>query len=99
MNGSSDLNLFAFLIQLLVTAGITGWVYKVLKTSFGNTIDDLRKQIEALKLEIEKLKESENKWYKKYHKLLLVYEKNYCKSKDCKVHNEVQKHLSEEGEL
>jgi len=95
----NEMNLFAFLIQLLVTAGITGWVYKVLKTSFGNTIDDLRKQIENLKAEIEKLKESENKWYKKYHKLLLVYEKNYCKSKDCKLHTEVQNHLAEEGEL
>lgn len=92
------MNVWAFLIQLLVTAGLTKWVYDTLKSSFQNTIDDLRFKIENMERELLLLKQSESKWYRKYHKLLLITKKA-CADKNCPINREVEKHLAEEGEV
>jgi len=89
----------AYIAQILVTVGLTAWVYQTLKTSFENTINELREKVNSLQKEVISLRESENKWYKKYHKLLLIHKKATCNAKDCPIKNAVEEHLSQEGEV
>ena len=90
----------AYLVQILVTVGLTSWVYKTLKTSFENTISDLRLKVEQLQLEIKSLQVSENKWYQKYYKLLNIYKLSKCENGgNCPINKAIQKHLADEGEV
>jgi len=90
----------AYLVQILVTIGLTSWVYKTLKTSFENTISDLRLKVEQLQKEIITLQLSENKWYQKYYKLLNIYKLYKCENNsNCPINAAIQKHLADEGEV
>ena len=90
----------AYLVQILVTVGLTSWVYKTLKTSFENTISDLRLKVDQLQREIIGLQVSENKWYQKYYKLLNIYKSYKCENnQNCPINKAIQKHLADEGEV
>ena len=89
----------AYIAQILVTIGLTSWVYKTLKTSFENTINDLRNQVTELREEIKSLQANETKWYQKYYRLLNIYKSNKCDKINCPINRAVQKHLADEGEV
>ena len=87
------MELLTTLAQIILPLGITLWVYNVLN----KVIVELRADIEALEKEVKKLKESENRWYKKYHTLLSIMNRNGCKE-DCPLRKDVVDFLSKEGE-
>lgn len=69
-------------------------ITETLEKVYGKIITTLQKQVKDLETEITVLKTNENKWYKKYYRLLVLIQKEMCES--CK--NILNKHLSEEGE-
>ena len=87
------MELLTTLAQIILPLGITLWVYNVLN----KVIVELRADIEALEKEVKKLKESENRWYKKYHALLSIMNRSVCKE-DCPLRKDVVDFLSKEGE-
>ena len=87
------MELLTTLAQIILPLGITLWVYNVLN----KVIVELRSDIEALEKEVKKLKESENRWYKKYHSLLSILNRSVCKE-DCPLRKDVVDFLSKEGE-
>lgn len=87
------MELLTTLAQIILPLGITLWVYNVLN----KVIVELRADIEELEKEVKKLKESENRWYKKYHSLLSIMNRNVCKY-DCPLRKDVVEFLSKEGE-
>ena len=87
------MELLTTLAQIILPLGITLWVYNVLN----KVIVELRADIEELEKEVKKLKESENRWYKKYHSLLSIMNGKACKN-DCPLRKEVVDFLSKEGE-
>lgn len=84
----------AFIIQGLVQIGLTAWVYKVLNT----IIKELRVKVTDLEKEVLLLRQSENNWFRRYQKLLFIFNSFKCKDKECPVNTAVNKYLSEEGE-
>lgn len=87
-----------YMAQIFVTVGLTAWVYTTLKTSFEAITKSQNQKIESLEREVRELKVSENKWFKKYHKMLSIFTNESCKSKDCPVRNKVNEFLSDDGE-
>jgi len=70
-------------------------ITETLEKVYGQIISTLQKQVKDLKDEVSTLKTNENKWYKKYYRLLVLVQKEMCEN--CK--NILNKHLSEEGEI
>ena len=88
-----------FMAQILVTVGLTAWVYTTLKTSFDAIVKSQNEKINSLQNEVTNLKISENKWFRKYHKLLTIFANNGCKNKECPVQKKVNEFLAEEGDV
>ena len=90
------------LAPIVISVGLTGWVYQTLNSvikSLREEINQLSKDIDILKNDLEKERTEKNKWYKKYHKLLTLFTNfGSCKN-DCPLAKEVNKHLAEEGEI
>ena len=85
--------LLSTLAQLIISLGLTLWVYNVLN----RIIQELRARVLELEAQIKDLKASENRWYKKYNSLLSIINKPICKE-DCPLRKEVTEYLSKEGE-
>ena len=85
--------LLSTLAQLIIPLGLTLWVYNVLN----RIIQELRARVLELEAQIEDLKASENRGYKKYNSLLSIINKPVCKE-DCPLRKEVTEYLSKEGE-
>ena len=85
--------LLTTLAQLIISLGLTLWVYNVLN----RIIQELRARVLELEAQIKDLKASENRWYKKYNSLLSILNKTTCKS-DCPLKREVVEYLAKEGE-
>ena len=65
----------------ILSLGLTYWVYKV----FNNIVKELKDQIKDLKLDVENLKKSENRWFRKYHVLSNIIARRGCQQKDCPI--------------
>jgi hypothetical protein len=80
---------------LLLSTGITMWVYKTLNS----TIQHLREEVKSLKEQILELKQSEYKWYHKTHRLaaILNRSKRCQNSNECEVKKAYDKYIEEEG--
>lgn len=70
-------------------------ITETLEKVYGEIIATLQTQVKGLKEEVSTLKANENKWYKKYHKLLVLIKNEMCQA--CR--DMLNKHLSEEGEI
>lgn len=81
-------------IPTVISLGLTMWVYKVLNA----IIIDLKEQVKTLKEDVAKLKESENKWFRKYHILAGFISRKRCANEDCQIHQAYVDYVSKEGE-
>lgn len=75
-------------IALLLSVGLTTWVYKIMET-----------RIQFLKEDIEKLKNSEGRWIVKYRKVaqLILKHRECSPGNPCKIHEEYVKMIEEDG--
>jgi predicted transcriptional regulator len=85
--------LLSTLAQLIISLGLTLWVYNVLN----RIIQELRARVLELEAQIRELKASENRWYKKYNNLLSIFNKTVCKD-DCPLKKEIVEYLAKDGE-
>ena len=85
--------LLSTLAQLIISLGLTLWVYNVLN----RIIQELRARVLELEAQIKELKASENRWYKKYNSLLSIFNKTVCKD-DCPLKKEIVEYLAKDGE-
>jgi predicted transcriptional regulator len=85
--------LLTTLAQLIISLGLTLWVYNVLN----RIIQELRARVLELEAQIKELKASENRWYKKYNNLLSIFNKTVCKD-DCPLKKEIVEYLAKDGE-
>jgi len=85
--------LLSTLAQLIISLGLTLWVYNVLN----RIIQELRARVLELEAQIRELKASENRWYKKYNSLLSIFNKTTCKD-DCPLKKEIVEYLAKDGE-
>lgn len=85
---AENLSLVISAIALLLSVGLTTWVYKIMET-----------RIQFLKEDIEKLKNSEGRWIIKYRKVaqLILSRKECSAGSPCKVHEEFIKMIEDEG--
>lgn len=88
-------------IMIGAAVGLNGltsyWIYKVL----GRMIDELKIKNEELKKEVEEIKASEIKWFKKYHAVVSIILKHRRDrdGSDCKVYKEYLKYIEEEDNV
>ena len=68
--------LLGTIFSVLTTIGLVSWVYKVLI----KIIEEVRLENSNLKQEIEKLKQSESRWFQRYYSLVNIIQKNkHCR--------------------
>ena len=82
------------IFQVAVTSSLVYWVYKTMTKQ----IEFLTQRIELQGKEIDTLKASENKWFRKYHILANLISKKRCKPNDCTIYQAYNDHLEKEGE-
>ena len=96
------------IIQITVTLGLITWIYKVLthqykiqKEFYETKFKDLQNQLDASKTEIDNLKKSENRWFKKVYKLynILSLTHSCSHNETCKVKKQFELFNEKEGEI
>lgn len=80
-------------VPTAISLGLTAWVYKVMNSM----IIDLKEQIKTLKGDVDILKASENKWFRKYHIISSLIAKKKCKL-ECPIQQEYIDWVAKEGE-
>lgn len=80
---------------LIVSSGLTYWVYKTLNA----TIKNLKDEVSALKEELTQIKHERSRWYHKAVVLSSMLQKtrNCPHGKTCSVRAEFEKYIEEEG--
>lgn len=87
--------LLGTIFSVLTTIGLVSWVYKVLI----KIIEEVRLENSNLKQEVEKLKQSESRWFQRYYSLVNIIQKNkHCNDgKSCKVYEAYIEKAEHEG--
>ena len=65
----------------ILSLSLTYWVYKV----FNSIVKDLKEQVSNLKKDVDVLKKSENRWFRKYHVLSNIIARRGCRKTDCPI--------------
>ncbi len=93
-------------ISLIVSSGITGVVYNVMKTQITSLKEELERNREDFNSRIKQLEEKLIKsqqnttmWFRKFHALKSIITENHCKGRECKVHNKYLEFQATEGEV
>ena len=93
-------------ISLVVSSGITGAVYNVMKTQITSLKEELERNREDFNSRIKQLEEKliksqqkTNLWFRKFHALKRIITENHCKGGECKVHNKYLEFQATEGEV
>lgn len=95
---TQEYDLTAIMAQIFQTgifSFLVTWIYKM----FSKMNTSLKEEVAELRLEVIKLKESENKWFKKYHILSNIIVRKSCRNKDCLVMQAYNEHLEKDGEI
>lgn len=93
-------------VSLVVSSGITGVVYNVMKTQITSLKEELERNREDFNSRIKQLEEKLIKsqqnttmWFRKFHALKHIITENHCKGRECKVHNKYLEFQATEGEV
>lgn len=87
--------LLGTIFSVLTTIGLVSWVYKVLI----KIIEEVRLENDNLKKEVEKLKQSESRWFQRYYSLVNIIQKNkYCNgAKSCIIYESYLEKAEKDG--
>lgn len=93
-------------VSLVVSSGITGVVYNVMKTQITSLKEELERNREDFNSRIKQLEEKliksqqkTNMWFRKFHAIKSIIIENRCKGQECRVYGKYLEFQATEGEV
>ena len=105
MNESAE-KLLTSIITLIITTGMIGVMYNVMKSQVDAVSEELKRATALFKTQIEELEKklitaqaNTDTWFRKFHMVSNIIEENACSDRPCNIHRAYRKFQAKEGKV